>query len=124
MTKKEQRAFDDEVLSRQNAEGVLDLYLRQYQIDPDGIEQMKAALRDTVHSRHAYEGLLAENGGLRKKFMDLRDRLSEARRKITEDERYHYKPALVEVNAPLALMQVEMGGKIQLLNWLEYKEGE
>ncbi len=123
MTKKEQRAFDDEVLARKQAEGVLDLYLKQYLKEPDGISQMNAALSASIRSRHAYEGLLAENARLRAQFMDVRDRMAEARKKITDDERFHYKPASVEVNAPLALIQVSMGGKIQLLNWLEYEEG-
>lgn len=33
---------------------------------------------------------------------------------IEADERYHYKPALVQVNAPLALIQVELGARIRL----------
>ena len=39
--------------------------------------------------------------------------------KIEADERYHYKPALVEVNAPLALIQVEMGSRMQTLKEIE-----
>ena len=43
------------------------------------------------------------------------------KRKIAEldaDERHHYPPALVEVNAPLALIQVEIGAKIAALRWV------
>lgn len=32
---------------------------------------------------------------------------------IKADERYSYKPALVQVNAPLALIQVEMHAKVR-----------
>lgn len=35
--------------------------------------------------------------------------------RIDDDERYHYKPALVQINAPLALIQVEMGGMMKIL---------
>lgn len=32
---------------------------------------------------------------------------------VEADERYHYEPALVQINAPLALIQVEMGGRVR-----------
>jgi hypothetical protein len=35
--------------------------------------------------------------------------------KIDTDERYHYKTALVQVNAPLALIQLEMSAKMVIL---------
>ena len=34
---------------------------------------------------------------------------------IEADDRYHCKPALVEVNAPLALIQVELTARMQVL---------
>jgi len=34
---------------------------------------------------------------------------------IDDDERYHYEPALVHINAPLALIQVEMEAQMQVL---------
>ena len=39
--------------------------------------------------------------------------------KIVSDERYHYKSALVDVNAPLALEQTCMGAKIEILQKLK-----
>ena len=36
-------------------------------------------------------------------------------KRIDNDERYHYEPALVQVNAPLALIQVEMEAQMQVL---------
>ncbi|RLA42177.1 MAG: hypothetical protein DRQ64_00345 [Gammaproteobacteria bacterium] len=35
--------------------------------------------------------------------------------KIEADERHHYEPALVQVNAPLALIQVGMKGNMEVL---------
>lgn len=35
---------------------------------------------------------------------------------INADERFHYKPALVEVNAPLALIQVGLKARYQVLS--------
>lgn len=40
-------------------------------------------------------------------------------KKIGEDERYHYPPALIQINAPLALIQVEMGGQMAVLKKYE-----
>ena len=48
----------------------------------------------------------------------LKDAMTKARQEIESDERYHYEPALVEINAPLALIQTSMEAKIQLLNFL------
>lgn len=38
---------------------------------------------------------------------------------IEADVRYHYKPALVQVNAPLALIQVEMGSRMATLRQIQ-----
>ena len=35
--------------------------------------------------------------------------------KIDTDERYHYETALLQVNAPLALIQLEMSAKMVIL---------
>lgn len=35
--------------------------------------------------------------------------------RIEKDERYHYEPALVQINAPLALIQLEMETEIAVL---------
>jgi len=48
------------------------------------------------------------NGGL-KKFIE--DEI----KKIDGDERYHYKPATIFANAPLALIQATMETRMQLL---------
>jgi len=37
---------------------------------------------------------------------------------IDADERYHYPPAMVQINAPLALIQVDMAGKANALAWV------
>jgi len=45
---------------------------------------------------------------------------AELRRRIAEveaDERFHYPPARVDVNAPLALIQVEGKAVVQALRW-------
>jgi len=47
--------------------------------------------------------------------------LKEVKSKAEEllaDERLHYPPANVFVNAPLALIQVELTAKINILNWV------
>ena len=38
--------------------------------------------------------------------------------RLEEDERYQQKPALVEINAPLALIQVEIESRIRTLKWV------
>jgi len=38
--------------------------------------------------------------------------------KLETDNRHKYKPALVQVNAPLALIQVEIQSKIDALKWV------
>lgn len=37
---------------------------------------------------------------------------------INADERYHYKPALVQVNAPLALIQQALEAEAHALAWV------
>ena len=37
--------------------------------------------------------------------------------KLKSDERHKYKLALVQINAPLALIQVEIQAKIDALEW-------
>lgn len=44
----------------------------------------------------------------------IRERLTQ----IDADERYHYEPANVEVNSPLALEQVAMKSEAQALSWV------
>jgi len=44
----------------------------------------------------------------------IRSRLAE----IEADERLHYPPATTDVNAPLALVQVELETGVQLLHWV------
>ena len=34
---------------------------------------------------------------------------------IEADERYHYKPASIQVNAPLALIQLDMNSRMTVL---------
>lgn len=41
------------------------------------------------------------------------------KKKIDDDDRFHYKPALVHVNAPLALIQVAMGARHEVLLEME-----
>lgn len=42
---------------------------------------------------------------------------------IDADERFHYPPALVQVNAPLALIQVSMSAEAKALAWVLGIEG-
>lgn len=37
---------------------------------------------------------------------------------IMQDERLHYPPANVKVNAPLALIQVDLKAKLATLHWM------
>ena len=45
---------------------------------------------------------------------EIRKRLSD----IDADERFHYPPALVQINAPLALIQVELETTARILAWV------
>jgi len=46
----------------------------------------------------------------------LVEELKDAIESITSDERYHYSPAQVHINAPLALIQVAMKSRVDALN--------
>ena len=46
---------------------------------------------------------------------ELRDWLKAEIKKIDDDERFHYEPALVQINAPLALEQVAMKSRMRTL---------
>ena len=37
---------------------------------------------------------------------------------IKSDERLGYPPALIQINAPLALIQVELKTKVRILEWV------
>jgi hypothetical protein len=37
--------------------------------------------------------------------------------RIEKDDRYNYEPASVQINAPLALIQVEMKAQVRALKW-------
>lgn len=45
---------------------------------------------------------------------EIRARLAE----IDADDRYHYPPALIQINAPLALIQVSMKSEANALAWV------
>ena len=45
--------------------------------------------------------------------VEIRARIAD----IDADERYHYPPAQVQINAPLALIQVSMGSEARALAW-------
>jgi len=42
-------------------------------------------------------------------------------KEIDDDERYHYKPASIKINAPLALMQMEMVTEMDVLKTIKAK---
>jgi len=44
--------------------------------------------------------------------------MAEEQAKIQNDPRYHYDPALVQINAPLALIQCSMESEMNLLSRL------
>lgn len=48
---------------------------------------------------------------------DLRQHMEERLQSITDDPRFRAKPALVHVNAPLALIQCIMKGEYGVLEW-------
>lgn len=50
---------------------------------------------------------------------DLLNYLNQQIAEITSDERFSYKPATVFENAPLALIQVEMKAKVDVLKKLK-----
>lgn len=49
---------------------------------------------------------------------EIKDKLLE----LESDERLSYPPAIVQINAPLALIQTEIEAKVRILKWvLNYK---
>jgi len=56
-------------------------------------------------------------------FREQRERIEEEIQKIDDDERYHYPPADIFINAPLALIQTALSEKMNLLKKL-YREIE
>lgn len=50
---------------------------------------------------------------------EIRDWVGLERQKIEDDERYHYPDATIDVNAPLALIQLSMKARMYMLNELE-----
>jgi hypothetical protein len=50
--------------------------------------------------------------------MKSKDEILNKIEELKSDERHNYKPALVEINAPLALIQVEIQSKIDALKWV------
>lgn len=62
-----------------------------------------------------HESHCAEAAALREKLGRVRDDIDKRVRAIKSDSRFQDKPALVQVNAPLALIQVELHAQLQLL---------
>ena len=56
---------------------------------------------------------------VRKRFEDICEFLSSQIVEIEADSRYRDKPALIQVNAPLALIQVEMKAKLVVLKQIQ-----
>ena len=52
------------------------------------------------------------------------DEVREKIKEIEEDPRYSYPDAEIFINAPLALIQVDMKAKIGILKWVEKKMSE
>lgn len=50
--------------------------------------------------------------------MKTKEQIEKKLAELKADERHHYEPALVDVNAPLALIQVEIDSKISALKWV------
>ena len=53
-------------------------------------------------------------GGKMKPEVRIRQMIHE----LKSDQRYKQKPALVQINAPLALIQTSIEGKIEALEWV------
>lgn len=73
------------------------------------VAELVASCKD-LHERLSYSSSLRD-GATR---ADAVDRL----RRILEDNRYHYEPAEVQVNSPLALIQAGLSGKAEVYGWL------
>jgi hypothetical protein len=50
--------------------------------------------------------------------MTLRQQIQAKIKELKADSRHKQKPALVEINAPLALIQVDIQAKINALEWV------
>jgi len=48
--------------------------------------------------------------------MSIREFLESEKAKIEADERYHYEPAAYQINGPLALIQVSMEARMEIIN--------
>jgi len=55
---------------------------------------------------------------LERREMKSNDEILAKIKELESDERHKYKSALVEINAPLALIQVEIQAKIDALKWV------
>ena len=55
---------------------------------------------------------------IEEKEMKTKDEIQAKIEEFSKDERYKSKPALVQINAPLALIQVEIQSKIDALMWV------
>jgi hypothetical protein len=59
-----------------------------------------------------------------KNFRELKKVICAEIAKIKADKRYHYPPATIEINAPLALIQLEMETKVTILEWVLKQIGD
>ena len=50
--------------------------------------------------------------------MTLLDKVNKKIKEIENDSRHKAEPALVEINAPLALIQILMDGQMDILRWV------
>ncbi len=55
----------------------------------------------------------------REKVKRLSKMLDDEIETVDKDERHHYKPALIQINAPLALIQVDLAARIGLAKRLK-----
>ncbi len=54
--------------------------------------------------------------------MKNKEQIEEEIKKIESDERLSYPTATIDINAPLALIQLEMETKLKVLKWVLYEE--
>ncbi len=54
--------------------------------------------------------------------MKTKEQIEEKIKEIESDERLSYPLATIEINAPLALIQLEMETKLKMLKWVLYEE--
>ena len=67
----------------------------------------------------ALDKLREQLGRDRDALRKVREEMAQVVQRIQEDERFHYPPADTDVNAPLALIQVEMKARYHLAKrWL------